>query len=211
MSAPLSGPIFAAVFAEQWDHLPPALQKHYANRPFTTDRVTVKGTLSIRMGRLMKVVAPLMAAFGMLTPRDGDDIACTVHFLSDPKSDAFIFERWFDFPGHKPYRFRSRLVPKRPHQVIEYMPCGIGWRCSYYYDKDKVILRHLGYVWRVFGVDIPLLGLGELLIGHGGAYEEATGEQAFRMRMATYGSLFMEWMEYSYEGEFMITEMALAG
>jgi hypothetical protein len=206
----MTAPIFAAVFGEQWSRLPPALLKHYANRPFCTDRVTVKGTLSIRMGPMMKAVAPLLAMFGMLTPRDGDNIPCIVHFISEPDSNAFVFERWFEFPGRKPYRFRSKLVPKGGHEVTEYMPCGVGWRCSYYYDKDKVILRHLGYVWRLFGVDIPLLGLGELLIGQGGAYEQAVGEVSFRMRMATYGSLFMEWMDYSYEGEFMITEMALA-
>jgi hypothetical protein len=211
MNASSSGPIFAAVFGDGWTQLPPALVKHYANRPFTTDRVTVKGTLDIRMGPMMKAVAPLMGVLGMLTPRGGDNISCTVNFLSEPHSNAFIFERWFEFPGRKPYRFRSKLIPQQGPEVIEYMPCGVGWRCSYHYDKDRVILRHLGYVWRLFGIDIPLLGLGELLIGRGRAYEQATGEDSFRMRMATYGSLFREWMDYSYEGEFMITEMALAG
>ncbi|HVZ29060.1 MAG TPA: DUF4166 domain-containing protein [Asticcacaulis sp.] len=207
----MTDPIFAGVFADQWSRLPPALLQHYANRPFSHDRVTVKGTLNIRMGPMMRVVAPLMAALGMLTPQAGDNIPCTVHFLSEPDSKALVFERWFEFPGGKSYQFRSRLVPIRPHEVIEYMPCGIGWRCNYFYNKDKVIMRHRDYVWRLFGRDVPLLGLGELLFGRGGAYEQATGDSSFRMRMATYGGLFMEWMDYSYEGEFMITEMALAG
>jgi len=51
-------------------------------------------------------------------------------------------------------------------------------------------------------------GIGELLMGHGGAYEQATGENSFRMRMALYGGLFQELAEYSYEGEFTVTEMA---
>lgn len=204
----MTEPTFAEVFAEQWNDLPPAMKLHYANRPFTRDRVTVEGHLSIRMGSLMKLAAPLMGALGMLTPRDGDNIACTVHFLSEPDSKVFVFERRFAFPG-KPYVFRSRLVPRGAHDVTEYMPCGIGWRCGYYFKDGKVMLEHKGYVWRILGVEIPLLGLGELFMGRGGAFEEATGDTAFRMQMGTYGSLFGTAMDYGYEGAFTVTEVAL--
>lgn len=201
-------PTFAEVFAEQWDALPPAMKLHYANRPYTRDWVTVEGSLTIRMGWLMKRVAPLMGALGMLTPRDGQNIACIVHFLSEFESNVFVFERRFAFPG-KPYIFRSRLMPRGPHDVTEYMPCGIGWRCSYGYEDGKVLLKHKGYVWRILGVDVPLLGLGELFMGRGDAFEQATGEDSFRMRMGTSGSLFGKAMDYGYEGEFRVTEVTL--
>lgn len=200
----MSNPTFAEVFAEQWDSLPPALKLHYAIRPFTRDRMTVEGRLTIRMGSLMTRLAPLMGLLGMLTPRTGKDIACTVHFLSEPDSKAFIFERHFAFPG-KPYVFRSKLVPHGAHDVTEYMACGIGWRCSYDFRDDKVMLQHRGYVWRIFGIDVPLLVLGEWLMGRGSAYEEATGDKSFRMRMGMSGGLFGRAMEYSYEGEFTVT------
>jgi hypothetical protein len=204
----MTEPTFAEVFAEQWNALPPAMKLHYANRPFTRDRVTVEGRLTIRMGPLMKLMAPLMGALGMLTPRDGDNIACTVHFLSEPDNKVFVFERHFDFPG-KPHVFRSRLIPRGAHDVTEYMPCGIGWRCGYYFRDGKVMLEHKGYVWHILGIDLPLLGLGELFMGRGGAFEEATGDDSFRMRMGTYGSLFGTAMDYAYEGEFRVTEMTL--
>jgi len=208
MTTPNTTPIFADIFAEQWDGLPPALKARYANRPFSHDRVTVTGVLTIRMGPLLRWFSPLLKACGMLTPWEGEDIPCTVTFLSEPDSRAFIFERRFEFPGRPPHVFRSKMVMQRPHEVIEYMANGIGWRCAYYYDKDKVLLQHRGYVWRLFGVDIPVSGIGELLMGHGGAYEQATDENSFRMRMALYGGLFQELAEYSYEGEFTVTEMA---
>lgn len=204
----MTQPTFAEVFAEQWDNLPPVMKLHYANRPFTRDRGMVEGHLTIRMGWLMKVMAPLMGALGMLTPRDGDNVACTVRFLSEPDSKAFVFERHFAFPG-RPYIFRSRLVPQGAHDVTEYMPCGIGWRCGYSFRDGKVMLEHKGYVWRMLGVDIPLLGLGELFMGRGAAFEEATGGDRFRMQMGTYGSLFGTAMDYGYEGEFTVTEVTL--
>ena len=205
----MTRPIFAEIFAEQWDRLPPALKAHYANRPFSNDRVTVTGTLTIRMGPLLQLFSPLLKACKMLTPWEGVDVPCTVEFHSEPNSKAFIFERRFAFPGRPPHVFRSKMVMQRPHEVIEYMANGIGWRCAYYYDKDKVLLQHRGYVWRLFGIDIPVSALGELLLGHGGAYEQATGDNRFKMRMALYGGLFQELTEYSYEGEFTVVEVTL--
>lgn len=204
-----ANPTFAAVFADQWDRLPPAMKLHYANRPFSNDRVTVAGTLTIEMGAMMRLLAPLMAALGLFTPRDGKDIPCTVHFLSEPGSNAFIFERWFHFPGRAPYKFRSRLVPQENREVIEYMASGVGWRCVYEYDTDTVRLLHRGYVWRLFGRDIPLSGLGTFLMGRGDALEQATGAASFRMRMTLSGGLFGRAMAYSYAGDFTVSEMAL--
>ncbi len=202
-------PTFAPVFGDAWADMPEAMKKHYANRPFCRDRITVEGRLTIRMGQLMRVLAPVMGLLGMLTPCDGEDIACTVHFLSEPDSNAFVFERWFAFPGRKPYRFRSRLVPKHGAEVIEYMACGIGWRCTYSYEGGQVRLRHLGYVWRLLGADIPLPRLTEALMGRGDAFEEADGDNGFRMRMGMAGSLFGAAMDYSYAGTFVFTEMQL--
>jgi len=204
----MSLPIFASVFALPWQDLPPAIRKHYANRPFCRDRVTVEGQLSIRMGRLMRLMAPLMAALGMLPPREGTDIACTVHFLSEPDSHAFVFERWFRFPGLKPYCFRSRLVPKSGAHVIEYMRCGVGWDCTYAFENGEVRLRHRGYVWHLFGRDLPIGWLATPLLGRGDAVEQALDEDSFAMRMQLSGGLFGHALAYSYAGRFTVTEMA---
>jgi len=197
-------PTFAPVFGEQWADMPPALKLHYANRPFSRDRVTVEGRLTVRMGAMMRVLAPVFGLLGMLTPRDGEDIACTVHFISEPDTTAFVFERWFDFPGHTPFCFRSRLVPKAGHEVVEYMRCGVGWRCTYHFEGGKVWLRHKGYLLSVLGVDIPLPWIGEVMLGRGHAWEEASGERAFRMAMGTTGGLFGPAMSYGYTGEFAV-------
>ncbi|MCR6659613.1 MAG: DUF4166 domain-containing protein [Asticcacaulis sp.] len=203
-------PIFQDIFAEQWDILPPALKAHYANRPFSHDRVTVSGQLTIRMGPLLRLASPLLKALNMLTPWPGSDVPCTVTFLSEPDSRAFIFERRFDFPGPASYVFRSKMIPQGPHEVIEYMAGGVGWRCGYVYENERVLLQHRGYVWRIFGIDMPLSWLGECLLGRGDALEEATGDDRFRMRMTLSGGLFGRLTEYSYEGEFTVTDIQYA-
>ena len=202
-------PIFADVFADQWDRLPPALKAHYANRGFTNDRVTVTGTLTIRMGPLLRCLSPLLKLSRMFTPWQGENVPCTVQFHSEPDSNAFIFERRFAFSDRKPYVFRSKLVPQGPHHVIEYMASGLGWRCAYSFEDGKVHLVHKGYVCRLFGVDVPMTFLGELLAGKGFAFEEATGDNSFKMAMGLQGGLFGRLTAYSYTGEFTVTEMAL--
>jgi len=202
----MTAPIFAEVFADQWDRLPTVMRLHYANRPFSEDRVTVEGALTIRIHPLMKPFAPLMAAMGMLTPWAGEDVPCSVQFLSQPDGNAFIFDRRFQFPGRKSYQFRSELIAKGAHDVVEYMRCGVGWRSAYSFEDGRVVLSHKGYVLRLFGVDIPLPGAG-LIIGRGEAFEVPAGETSFAMFMGLRHPLFGRL--YSYEGEFTVTETAL--
>ena len=202
----MTAPIFADVFADQWDALPVVMRKHYANRACTHDRVTVEGHLDVYIHPLMKPFAPLMAWLGLLAPWAGKNVPCTVQFRSQPGGKAFIFDRQFQFAPRKSYQFRSELVAKGPHDVIEYMRCGIGWRCDYSLENNRVVLRHKGYVWRLFGRDIPLPGAG-LVVGRGEAFEEATADDRFAMFMAVRHPVFG--ILYSYDGEFTVTEIAL--
>ena len=213
MSFHALSPIFADVFADQWEHLPVVMRKHYANRPQSHDRVTVEGHLDVHIHPLMKPFAPVMAWLGLLAPWSGTAVPCTVQFLSQPDGKAFIFDRRFHFPdlssvsGEKSYQFRSELVAKGAHDVIEYMRCGIGWRCAYGFEGGRVVLSHKGYVWRLFGRDIPLPGAG-LIVGRGEAFEHATSDDSFAMVMAVRHPLFGRL--YGYEGTFTVMEMALA-
>ncbi len=200
----MSEPTFAAVFGDQWHTLPPALKLHYINRPFSRDRTTVRGQLTVQMSPLLRAFSPLLRQLGMLTPWEGDDIPCTVYFHSEPNSKAFIFERHFEFPGRAPYVFRSRLVPMGGHRVIEYMACGIGWVCTYTYEGDQVRLTHQGYIWRVLGLDLPL-PFADVFMGRGHAWEVATSETGFAMHMELSCGLFGRL--YSYAGEFAVTEV----
>jgi hypothetical protein len=198
--------IFAEVFADQWEHLPAVMKTHYANRPGSHDRVVVEGRLNVRIHPLMRPFAGMMATMGLLTPWAGDDVPCRVQFLSQPDGSAFIFDRQFRFPGRKRYRFRSELVAKGPHDVIEYMNCGIGWRCGCGLEGGRIVLRHRGYVWRLFGRDVPLPGAG-LIVGRGEAWEEPVDDHRFAMFMALRHPMLG--LLYSYGSTFTVTETQL--
>ena len=200
-------PIFARIFGASWASLPPALRKHYANRPFTCDVVVVDGTMNVETSWLIRLLGPVLRLSGALVPMAGHDIPVTVTFRSEPASNAFCLDREFRFAGRPPYRFRSRMVPSEGNAVIEWMPVGIGWHAGYAFDHNEVRLDHRGYVARVFGVHVPLPL--HWVLGRGQAREQARDDDTFHMAMSLQHALFGK--VYGYSGTFRIREVRLDG
>jgi len=198
-------PIFQSIFGEQWPQLPPVMHKHYANRPYCNDVVTVEGIMKVEGSSFARLLSPLLRVTGALVPYEGDNIPVTVHFRSEPNSDVYCFDRIFHFPGKPPYHFRSRMQPVGDSEVVEFMRIGIGWHARYSYDGRKVVMAHRGYAIKLFGklVRLPF----ELLLGNGNAWEEALSDDRFCMYMDIRHKLWGK--IYAYSGEFTVTEMAL--
>ena len=90
------------------------------------------------------------------------------------------------------------------NELIEFMGFGIGWRNAYEWSDDTVILRHRGYVWRIFGIVIPLPLTP--IIGKAWAEEKALSANSFSMWTHIKHPLFGEMLRYA--GPFEITEMS---
>lgn len=196
-------PLFQSIFGNAWEQLPSVMHKHYALRAGSNDTVTVEGTLDVERSWLARLLSPMLSLFGALVPYSGTNIPVTVRFSSPLNTCAFYFDRIFHFPGQKPCHFRSRMEQITGNEVVEFMRFGIGWRIHYAWDGHKVRLHHAGYVWRIFGMLIPLPL--ELLIGRGEAWEEPLSEDSFRMWMGVVHPWFGQ--TYSYGGTFHVTEM----
>jgi len=175
----MSDPIFKSVFCASWDKLPPVLKKHYANRPYTDDETTVEGTLDVACNQPLKFLAPLLRLMGQVPAINERDVPVTVKFRSDKGSRSFHFDRRFHFAGAKPYVFRSYMIPVNGNKVIEVMRFGFGWKMTYRWDGKNVILEHVGYVTRVFGIWLPLPMT--MILGAGYAEETAVDDDTFEM------------------------------
>jgi predicted DCC family thiol-disulfide oxidoreductase YuxK len=190
-------PIFKAVFGKDWDALPPVMQQHYAVRPYSDDVVQVQGTLDVRISLLVRIIGKYT---GLLLAYSGDNVPVTVTFRSGKRSRAFYFDRVFHFPTHGDVPFISRMEHLRDNIMVEYMRFGVGWKCAYAWDGEKVTLEHRGYVWRVARFLLPIPA--GLLIGRGHAEEVPTSSDSFRMwthaNHAWWGKTF------AYAGEFRI-------
>ena len=180
------------------------MHKHYANRPYSNDLVTVEGTLDVTCGRIFRLLSPLFHLLSGIPPYTGRDAPVTVNFRSTGNSEEFHFDRTFYFAGKKPWRFRSKMVQVRDNEVIEIMRFGIVWRLLYEWRDNKVILRHKGYGIRIVGTLIPL-PLTPLL-GQGYAEEIALDDDSFAMQV----NISHPWWGklYEYKGQFRSTTEA---
>ncbi|MEH6630760.1 MAG: DUF4166 domain-containing protein [Halopseudomonas aestusnigri] len=202
-------PIFKSVFGKDWDNLPPVMQKHYAVRANSDDQVTVEGKLDIKISPVVSWMAKIT---GMLLAYSGDAVPVTVIFRSDkksgqqlsPQSKSFYFDRTFHFPDKGDITFRSRMEHVKDNILIEFMRFGIGWKLSYEWDGEKVILRHKGYIWRIFGTMIPVPL--SLIMGKGYAEEAPLSEDSFSMWTHANHDLFGP--TFGYAGEFRVTEVS---
>ena len=192
-------PIFKQILGEKWHTLPTVMQDHYAVRPYSTDRVTVRGTLNVAVSPLAALLA---RTTGMLIAQSGEDVPVTVTFRSGPTTAAFRFDREFFFPGEKPVHFRSRMEWVNDNILIEFMRFGIGWKFAFDWRDGKITLDHRGYVWRLFGLTLPIPG--ELLLGKGEAEETPLTDNSFAMWTHTTHRLFGKM--FGYAGTFEVTE-----
>lgn len=194
-------PVFRAVLGQQFDQLPEVFKRHYAVRPYSHDVVIVQGSLNVRVSFLVGLMSRL---FGVLVPWSGDDIPVTVRFESGPESAGFRFEREFCYPGNRIIRFSSCMEWLNGNELVERMRLGFGWRLAYEWSGEKMLLLHRGYVWRVFGVDIPVPL--EFILGRGYAEEEALSDNEFRMQTYTRHPLFGQ--TFGYNGRFEVREVS---
>ncbi len=203
LHTPPKEPFFKSIFGQAWDQLPPVMQKHYAVNAASGDVVIAEGEMTIERSWLARLLSPFMRLCGALVPYSGSNVPVTVRLVSPLGTDRFYFDRLFRFPGHAPYRFRSYLQRSDNGEVTDVMRFGLGWRARYSWEGNRVRLQHLGYVWRVFGLRIPV-PLGWFL-GSGDAWEEPIDDESFRMWMDVVHPWFG--ITYRYGGTFRITEV----
>jgi len=195
-------PIFRSIFGKQWELLPPAIKKHYANRPYSADKVIVEGKLDVICSSYMKLLRPFYRMLGSIPAVTEYRVPVTVSFDSSSDSKAFHFNRAFHFKNRNSYSFRSRMVQTRGNEVIEIMRFGICWRMQYLWEEGKVILQHKGYALNFFGCFLPLPIT--FFLGRGDAEETPVDDDHFDMNVKITHPWFGE--VYSYTGRFKITK-----
>jgi len=197
-------PVFKQVFGRDWDRLPTVMRRHYANRPFHNDTVTVEGTLNVVFSPIGRILKPVFRLSKTFVYHEGVNVPVAVQFRTDAHSRAFGFDRTFHFAGMEPFRFRSAMIPLRGKDVVEQMGAGLCWRMTYAWTGEKVALTHKGYALRLFGFLIPLPLTA--LLGRGYAEEIPMSDDEFSMmtevRHPLWGFVF------GYNGTFRVTKDA---
>lgn len=195
-------PIFQPVFGAQWESLPLVIKKHYANHPYSNDKVIVDGKMNVQCYWPLKLFSPFYRLAGSIPLVTEYAVRCTVHFDSFRDSPHFGFHRHFWFVQRRFYSFRSKMLALGGDRVIEIMRFGFCWKMRYRWQDNKVNLIHDGYGLYWFGHLIPLPITG--LIGRGDAEEIPLDDDHFAMMVTIRHPLFG--VVYRYSGQFRVTQ-----
>lgn len=199
-------PVFREVLGEDWHELGGIVRRHYFLRPFSDDRICVKGTMrEVHHSAFARLLLPLARIAGALVPYRGTDVPIEVHYTARPDDATIHWDRVFHFPGRRPFHFRSHMEQTAANRVIEFVRFGIGMRLRVTAEDGALVFRDEGYIWRLFGVDVPLpMGL---LMGRAYVEERPVDEESFSMRMSLKHPLFGEL--FRYDGTFVIAPDAV--
>ncbi|MFK8067705.1 MAG: DUF4166 domain-containing protein [Gammaproteobacteria bacterium] len=195
-------PIFKNIFAESWNDLPPVMKKHYANYPYSDDITVVDGILDFSCSGPIKWFAPLFWLMNGIPPLNETNVPVSVSFESDKNSNAFHFNRVFHFNNRKPYHFRSKMIQTKGNEVIEVMRFGFCWKMNYLWEENRVMLKHKGYLFKLFKFHIPIPI--EFILGKGYAEEVAVDDKTFEMQVNISHPLWGE--IYRYTGRFVVKQ-----
>lgn len=197
-------PVFKSIFGDDWARMPHVFHRHYACRAGTTDTNACDGIMEIRTSFLGRLLAPLFYLSGTLVPYAGKDIRATVRFESTSKNGqhGMAFDRVFYFPGKKPYRFKSVMLPSGGNAMTEHTRIGFGWRAAFIWTGEKIDMQHRGYTLNIFGRSIPFPA--EWILGRGNASETPLDDNRFAMTMDITHPLWGR--VFGYSGVFTMNE-----
>ena len=133
-------------------------------------------------------------------PYRGTDVPIDVHYASNKENANLYWDRVFKFSEKNHYHFRSHMEHVRDNEVIEFVRFGVGMRLRVSAENGAIVFRDVGYIWRLFGMDLPVpIGL---FLGSAYVEERPIDENHFCMKMIIEHPLFG--VMFRYEGEFSL-------
>lgn len=193
-------PVFQTVLGDDWTGLGAIIKNHYFLRPQSADYICVSGEMTeIKHSLVAKMLIPFGLLFGAVVPYQGKNIPIDVHYNSSPENSNIYWDRDFKFKRGS-FHFKSFMEPVKQNEVIEFVRFGVGIRLRVTAEDQALVFRDIGYVWRLFGCDLPIPG--RWLMGKVYVEERPINDQSFSMKMTLIHPLAGALFEYC--GEFVL-------
>ena len=142
--------MFKNILQNKWDDLAPPVQKHYGL--CDGEEIVMKGKLSVRHGKFIKLLMPFIRLTGALVPVEGDGFSVTVS--NKRMGHCYYWNRRFEKDG-KAYVFKSEMI-ENCGTVVEFVGLGIGIRMGLKVIDKKLVFEDKGYVIKIGSKLIPI-------------------------------------------------------
>lgn len=191
--------VFQKILADSWDDLGTVIKRHYFLRPYSDDYICVCGVMSeIYHSSIAKLFLPFGMLFGAVVPYRANNVPIDVHHASSKENANIYWDRVFKFTEKNHYHFKSHMEHVRDNEVIEFVRFGVGMRLKVTAENGAIVFRGAGYIWRLFGKDIPIPV--QLFFGNAYVDERPIDDNNFRMKMTLEHPVFG--VMFRYEGKF---------
>jgi hypothetical protein len=159
-------PLLQKTLGADWDVLPAVLRKHYMVNP--TVSTCVHGVMEIGYPGFLLPLIKVIHLCGGLIVRRGQDIETRVAKTVSSQHGELYWRRTLIYPDGKEDSFCSRMVYRKPHELIETIRFGFGLRLNVTVEQGALVYRSNGHLWQCgrFRLTIPdwlLLGTATII------------------------------------------------
>lgn len=188
-------PLFQKILGSSWEELGSVVRGHYFLRGRSNDYICVSGVMEeINHSIYGKLLIPFGLLFGAIVPFKGVNVPVDVHYSAKPENSNIYWDRVFKFPSFN-FHFKSYMYPVKDNKVIEFVRFGIGIKLDVSVEDLALIFRDTGYIWRIFGFNLPLPG--RWLMGSVYVEERPIDDKRFSMKMVLNHPWFGELFKYA--------------
>jgi len=189
-------PLLQKVLGDDWDKLPPVIQRHYT---IPVDSNTcVRGDMEIAYPNFLLPLISLIHLCGGLVSKRGKKINTLVKKTVSAQNTELFWQRTLEYSGNKKDSFYSRMVYLQPNELIETVRFGFGLRLKVSVEDGTLVYRSNGHIWQY--ACLRLTFPDWLLLGKACIIEHPISDREFKLDFSIQHPLWGE--SYCYHGIF---------
>lgn len=139
-------PLLQKTLGEDWDKLPPVIQRHYNTS--INSATCVIGNMEIGYPSYLLPLISLIHLCGGLVLTRGSRIETIVKKTVCATNNTLVWSRTLKYPDNKKNHFYSKMSYLQDHELIETVRFGFGLRLKVSVEKGKLVYRSNGHVWQ---------------------------------------------------------------
>lgn len=194
-------PLMQKVLGDDWQNLPPVIQRHYQLQADQQSANVVTGTMHVSYPFFVWPMLFIARMMGGLIDLKGDNLDARVEkWVKADLSETLFWKRTLQAQNGKSTVFSSRMECQQGNELIEFVGGGFGLYLKLTVENNKLVYRSNGHLLQVGKLRIPIPDV--FFLGHATIVETALSEQSFELDFKINHPLLGE--IYSYGGVFYV-------
>lgn len=172
-------PLLQRTLGDDWDKLPPVIQRHYQLGGRESTCCVVHGTMRINYPPFVKPILVIARLMEALIDLKGEAMPVYVKKWITESSPALFWRRDIQAPDGRTTVFASRMEYQHGNELVEFVGLGFGIRLKLSTEYRRLIYRSNGHLWRCGFLTVPIPDV--LFLGHATIIETPISDEQFEL------------------------------